>query len=497
METTEIPSFDEMLVQAALAGGGEVISGNGEAGQIVGVLVNGELIGRTKVDADGVWAFRLPQQASNVYILTVAALDEAGQPLAESAPLLIRAPTPTPSVTASKTALPTSTPTETRQPTATATSTSTPTKRTATETPTMTAVPSNTPTETVQPTNPPTDTREPTATATSTIAPTKPPTATPIPPNLDVDALHAALASGDQSVRGAGQPGQVLELLVDGVPIGRATVDDDGVWSLVAPLPSAGAYSLSLRSLDASGALLAVSTPLAINGPEPTVIPTPTKKPAMTPTATSTREPTATVDPTDTPTKKPANTPTVTSAPPEMGTSTDMSTPTEPLKPTAPASAADAGAPLTGSAALTASQVISSVQVAAQAALTTSAAISSGQAITAGGAITISRVISGPLAPPPLPSTGGEIAGGIGALIAALTVLAGLVGVEIVRRADVRRLGHRLPRMFVAHIRRRWSPMWDDPPTRVVGGCAPPRIGDAGDWCRRTSALRCHHRDRA
>jgi hypothetical protein len=53
----------------------------------------------------------------------------------------------------------------------------------------------------------------------------------PVPP-LTVDPLAEGLAAGPVTLSGLGTPGSTVEVLVDGQPVGTATVGEDGNWSL-------------------------------------------------------------------------------------------------------------------------------------------------------------------------------------------------------------------------------------------------------------------------
>lgn len=71
-----------------------------------------------------------------------------------------------------------------------------------------------------------------------------------VPPTFDLPA--ADLASGNVTLTGTGIPGSEIEIVINGEVVGTATVADDGTWSFPATLP-AGDYELSLRTVDGSG----------------------------------------------------------------------------------------------------------------------------------------------------------------------------------------------------------------------------------------------------
>ena len=83
-----------------------------------------------------------------------------------------------------------------------------------------------------------------------------------VPQNLIVSALAIAAptlnlpdraAPGNVAFRGEGAPGSIVEVLVDGQPVGQTTVGADGRWSLVGNV-AAGERQVVARVIDASGA---------------------------------------------------------------------------------------------------------------------------------------------------------------------------------------------------------------------------------------------------
>lgn len=99
-------------------------------------------------------------------------------------------------------------------------------------------------------------------------APVGPPPASLNPPGpvmLDpaTGAATLAVPSGPVTWTGQGQPGVTVEAVVDGQPAGSALVDETGGWTLALTLPD-GAHQLQLNTLDASGALLSSTPPVAL-----------------------------------------------------------------------------------------------------------------------------------------------------------------------------------------------------------------------------------------
>ncbi len=85
------------------------------------------------------------------------------------------------------------------------------------------------------------------------------------------------LAPGPFTWTGRAEPGTRIEMLIDGLRVGTADVDESGAWALPVNMP-AGDYSLQLNSLDLSGNLLA-ATPLVrvvVGDGAPTTEPGPT-----------------------------------------------------------------------------------------------------------------------------------------------------------------------------------------------------------------------------
>ncbi|KAA3665135.1 MAG: LysM peptidoglycan-binding domain-containing protein [Chloroflexi bacterium] len=77
-----------------------------------------------------------------------------------------------------------------------------------------------------------------------------------------IDMPTAALTAGAVTLTGVGTPGSEVDVLVDGVSVGRTTVGADGTWSLDADLP-AGDVSLSAAAM--SGGETAVSDPVSFS----------------------------------------------------------------------------------------------------------------------------------------------------------------------------------------------------------------------------------------
>ncbi len=107
-------------------------------------------------------------------------------------------------------------------------------------------------------------------------APAQPVEATPIPavvstPMPTVVAVAAplitstreAIFAGPYTVRGTGEPGSTVEVLLNGAPVGTAVVGADGNWSLDTEL-AVGTAELQARVIDAGGQVLAASDPVLL-----------------------------------------------------------------------------------------------------------------------------------------------------------------------------------------------------------------------------------------
>lgn len=79
-----------------------------------------------------------------------------------------------------------------------------------------------------------------------------------------LNLLGAPVQPGQVALTGTGAPGSRVEVLVDGQPVGTATVDADGSWSLSTDL-AAGDRQVVARALDSAGAVVAATTPQVLS----------------------------------------------------------------------------------------------------------------------------------------------------------------------------------------------------------------------------------------
>ena len=362
------PALDQTLVDATLTAGRLTLRGSGEPGATVEVIIDGAVAASTVVDGDGRWQVALQASAPGLYVVGLQSRDAAGAIVATATPVFLSlAAPPQPIVALPPTA--TATPDQTPPATvasiivttdpvnsriaadgvgaegvviellldATVVATTTigdtgawallaPVTQPAAYTISLRAIapdgrnvfplapppqgvvvtlPSPTPTATPAPTD------EPIApTATDTPTPTATDTPTAEPPRLDALPVAGAAGAGAAlPLSGSGAPGDVVRVLVDGAPAGVTVVDAAGRWQLVVEMATAGAYSVTVESIDLSGAVRATAAPVVID-----ILP-----PTNTATATSTRTPTpvptdtATATSTRTATPVPTNTATATS----------------------------------------------------------------------------------------------------------------------------------------------------------------------------------------
>ena len=80
-----------------------------------------------------------------------------------------------------------------------------------------------------------------------------------IPPTFD--APIAELTSGELILSGTGEPGSIIEIMLDDEVIGSATVDENGFWAWAGTIEEAGDYQVVINALDGDDNILASSEP--------------------------------------------------------------------------------------------------------------------------------------------------------------------------------------------------------------------------------------------
>ncbi|MCB0177910.1 MAG: hypothetical protein KDI62_06760 [Anaerolineae bacterium] len=91
------------------------------------------------------------------------------------------------------------------------------------------------------------------------------------PPTFDLPV--AELTSGEITLTGTGEPGSEVEIVVDSDVVGTVTVGEDGFWSWTGSIDQPGNHQVVINSLDADGNVIAASNPapLTIAAPDVTV----------------------------------------------------------------------------------------------------------------------------------------------------------------------------------------------------------------------------------
>jgi hypothetical protein len=108
--------------------------------------------------------------------------------------------------------------------------------------------------------------------------------------------LIREISDGEAIVRGTGQPGADVQLLIDGSIVSTTTVTASGVWSTTVVLETPGFYQISVQTTDAKRQTVrSTSPPIEVFVSPPTRTPTPavTATPLRTRTPTPTRTPAA------------------------------------------------------------------------------------------------------------------------------------------------------------------------------------------------------------
>ena len=168
-----LPALAAPAAGAAIAVGATSFNGTGEPGATVQVVIDGKPVGTAKVGSDGTWKLDAPLDTPGAHSVVVQTVDAAGAKLNEAAPVSLTVAAPT------------------------------------------------------------------------AVAATTAPTAAAQVPT--VAAPTGALTAGPITLTGTGTPGEQVEVLVNGQPVGTATVGADGTWSLPTTL-AAGDAEVSVRS---------------------------------------------------------------------------------------------------------------------------------------------------------------------------------------------------------------------------------------------------------
>lgn len=217
---TVAPTLDPLA--APLLPGQVELTGTGEPGGTIELVVDGQVVGQATVDSAGKWKITTELAEPGNYQVSVQAVDGSGKILATSEKITM-------SVVA---------PVSAGQESAAAT-------------------------------------EEPAATSESPVVATKESTSTSTElkvtaPTLDLPG--GSLTAGQAEMMGTGEPGSEVEVVIDGQVVGKTTVDAGGKWSLVVELPEAKDYEIAVQAVDPSGKAVTVSeaTVVAVVAPAPT-----------------------------------------------------------------------------------------------------------------------------------------------------------------------------------------------------------------------------------
>ena len=317
---------DSIIVTMDPANSRIAADGKGAVGAVVELLLDATVVATTTIGETGAWALLAPLSQPDAYTVNVRAVDPVNGAIFELAPppqgVVVTLPSPTPT----DTPLPAEDVVTEEVVTLTPTDTAT-VAPTATETVTATSAPTDTPLPTETATSEPTDTAtpEPTATATAsqtaTTFLTATDTATPMldPPAVDTpQADRSGLDRAALPLTGSGTPGDVVRVVVDGAAMGTTVVDAQGRWQILVEVVEAGAYSITVESIDLGGNVRAAAAPISVD------IPAPTKTPVPTGTNTATPIPTSTATDTATETPVPTNTNTATPIPTDTASAVEL-----------------------------------------------------------------------------------------------------------------------------------------------------------------------------
>jgi hypothetical protein len=78
-------------------------------------------------------------------------------------------------------------------------------------------------------------------------------------------------------MKGVGQPGSTVQVIVDGAVAGTAVVRANGAWALTVALGNPGNYNINVQAVTANGRVIQANTrPVTVVVPTPVPAPTPT-----------------------------------------------------------------------------------------------------------------------------------------------------------------------------------------------------------------------------
>ncbi len=103
-----------------------------------------------------------------------------------------------------------------------------------------------------------------------------PAAAAPAAPALTSPAAASQLQAGTTTFSGTAAPGSQVQISLDGKPLGTATADASGKWSIDAAIDSPGDHTVVAQALGANGAVAAASAPLRLSVAAPPAAAAPT-----------------------------------------------------------------------------------------------------------------------------------------------------------------------------------------------------------------------------
>jgi hypothetical protein len=260
------------------------LTGTGEPGAEVEIVVDGQVVGKTTVGSDGRWSFAADLPDPGDYEVSVQQVDAGGQVVAASEPVTLTI------TAASEEASPTAEATEVAEAPATGVAPTLDSPGADVAAGQVTLTGSGEPGSQVQvivdgePAGKatvdsqgqwslPIDLPDPgehsisvqslddsgaggAASQTMTVTVGEAAAGGAIP---TVDLPGDELTSGKVTLTGTGEPGSEVQVLVDGQPVGKVTVDSEGKWSLPTELATAGEHEIRVQSVDDSGKVVAAS----------------------------------------------------------------------------------------------------------------------------------------------------------------------------------------------------------------------------------------------
>jgi hypothetical protein len=257
--TTEVgskltaPALD--LPAGPLSPGEVILTGSGSPGSDVAVVVDGNVVGQTKVGADGKWSLPVQLNEAKAYQVSAQALDSTGKVAAESAAISLTVAAPA---------------SEAAEATATEESKASGGESQATEEAASGSGETKATAEAVSSGGESQATEQAAATSEAA-APTAAAPAEVTAPTLNTPG--GAQTAGKVTLTGSAEPGSQVEVIIDGQSIGTAKVGADGTWSLDTELAIAGDYQASVQAIDAKGQAVAASEPLTLTVTEPVTAP--------------------------------------------------------------------------------------------------------------------------------------------------------------------------------------------------------------------------------